>query len=228
MVNTILGRGVGHRDITALAMMAAEYVGVAVQADSPIRSGRSLVDSLKKDPAAVTFGIANSLGNANHQAVALALKAEGIHPAKARNVVFQSGANAITALLGGHVQVVPASVGLWIGPLKVGQVRLIAVSSAKRLGGDLAHVPTWREQGIDAVVSVWRMITAPPNLAPAQLAYWHDALRKTTDSPEWKRDLELHYQSDEFLVGTELAQAVDQLHVQLRGLLTDLDLAKKP
>jgi putative tricarboxylic transport membrane protein len=227
VVNTILGRGVGHREITALAMMAAEYVGVAVQADSPIRSGSALIGILQKDPAAVSFGIANSLGNANHQAIALALKSAGIHPGRARNVVFQSGANAITALLGGHVQVVPASIGLWIGPLKAGQVRLIAVSAPKRLGGEVAQVPTWREQGIDAVVSVWRMMTAPPGLSAAQLAYWHAALRKTTETAEWKRDLERHYQSDEFMVGAELAQAVEQLHVQLRGLLTDLELVKK-
>jgi putative tricarboxylic transport membrane protein len=106
-------------------------------------------------------------------------------------------------------------------------VRLIAVSSAKRLGGEVAQVPTWREQGIDAVVAVWRMITAPPNLTAAQLAYWHVALRKTTETPEWRRDLELHHQSDEFMVGAELAQAVERLHVQLRALLTDLDLVKK-
>jgi putative tricarboxylic transport membrane protein len=227
VVNTIMGRGVGHRDITMLAMMAAEYVGVAVRADSALKSGRGLIDLLKKDPAAVNFGIANSLGNANHQAVALALKVSGIHPAKAKNVVFQSGANAITALLGDHVQVVPASIGLWMGPLKAGQVRLIAVSSPQRLGGTVAHVPTWREQGVDAVVSVWRMITAPPGLTPEQAAYWHDVLRRTTRTPEWQRDLELNYQNDEFLAGREFAQAVDQLYAQLSALLGDIGLAKQ-
>lgn len=227
VVNTIMGRGVGHRDITALAMMAAEYVGVAVRADASVHSGRELIELLKKDPGAVSFGIANSLGNANHQAVALALKVSGIHPAKVKNAVFQSGANAITALLGDHVQVVPASIGLWVGPLKAGQVRLIAVSSPQRLGGAVAHVPTWREQGVDAVVSVWRMITAPPGLTPEQTAYWQDVLRKTTQTPEWKRDLERHYQNDEFLVGKEFAQAVDQLHAQLSALLTDIGLAKQ-
>jgi putative tricarboxylic transport membrane protein len=227
VVNTIIGRGVGHKEITSLAMMAAEYVAIAVRADSSIQGGRQLIELLKKDPAAVNFGIANSLGNANHQAVALALKAQGIHPGKARNVVFQSGGNAITALLGGHVQVVPASVGLWVSPLRAGQVRLIAVSAPRRLSGEMAQVPTWREQGIDAVTSVWRMITAPPGLTPAQIAYWQDALRKTTQTPEWKRDLERHYQSDEFMAGTELAEAIDQLYAQLRGLLIDLDLAKR-
>jgi putative tricarboxylic transport membrane protein len=227
VVNTIMGRGVGHRDITSLAVMSVEYVGVAVRADSQVKSGRQLIDMLRKDPQSVAFGVANSLGNANHQTVALAMKAQGIHPAKARIVVFQSGANAITALLGGHVQVVPASVGLWVGPTKAGQARLIAVSAPKRMGGEFADVPTWREQGVDAVVSVWRMITAPPGLTPAQVAYWQDVLHRTTRTPEWKRELEQNHQSDEFIAGAELSKTVDALYTQLHGLLTDLDLARK-
>jgi putative tricarboxylic transport membrane protein len=226
VVNSIIGRGVGYKDITPVAMMAAEYVGVAVKPESPFVSGRALLDALKKDLNVVTFGVANSLGNANHQAIALALKVDGLPPAKAKTVVFQSGANAITALLGGHVQVVPASVGLWVNPVKAGQVRLIAVSSPKRMSGQFANVPTWREQGADAVVSVWRMITRPPGLTPAQLAFWQDALKKTTESPEWKRDLEVNYQSDEFMAGKELVQGLDALYAQLKALLTDLELAK--
>ena len=226
VVNSIMGRGVGYKDITPVAMMATEYVGIAVKPESPFKSGRALLDALKKDISAVSFGVANSLGNANHQAIALALKVDGLHPAKAKTVVFQSGANAIAALLGNHVQVVPASVGLWVNPVKAGQVRLIAVTSPRRMSGQFADVPTWREQGADAVVSVWRMITMPPGLTPVQLAFWQDALRKTTETAEWKRDLETNYQSDEFMAGKELAQAVEVLYAQLKALLTDLELAK--
>jgi putative tricarboxylic transport membrane protein len=226
VVNTIMGRGVGYKDLTSLAMMSVEYVGVAVRADSALKSGREVIETLRKDPQALAFGIANALGNANHQTVALALKSQGIHPGKVRNVVFQSGGQSITALLGGHVQVVPASVGLWAAPLKAGQVRVLAVSAPKRLGGDFAQVPTWREQGVDSVVSVWRMISASPGLTAAQTAFWHDALKKTTATPEWKRDLETHYQSDEFMAGAELDKALDGLYVQLKVLLTDLELAK--
>lgn len=226
VVNSIMGRGVGHKELTPVAMMAAEYVGIAVKPESTIKSGRALLDGLKKDINAATFGVANSLGNANHQAIALALKVDGIPPAKAKVVVFQSGANAITALLGGHVNVVPASVGLWVNPAKAGQVRLIAVTSPKRMSGQFANVPTWREQGADAVVSVWRMISMPPGLSAAQLAFWQEALKKTTETPEWKRDLEVNHQSDEFMAGKELAVAVDTLYGQLKALLTDLELAK--
>ena len=76
VVNTIMGRGVGYKDLTSLAMMSGEYVGIAVRADSPLKSGRELIDTLKKDPQALVFGVSNSLGNANHQAVALASFAE--------------------------------------------------------------------------------------------------------------------------------------------------------
>ncbi|MNC92224.1 hypothetical protein D3C83_86110 [compost metagenome] len=78
-----------------------------------------------------------------------------------------------------------------------------------------------------AVVSVWRMIMASPGLTPAQVAFWRDALRKTTETAEWKRDLERNYQSDEFMAGAELDKSLDNLYVQLRALLTELELAKK-
>jgi putative tricarboxylic transport membrane protein len=226
IVNTIMGRGLGHKDVTPVAMVNGEYVALAVRADSALRSGRELIEVLRKDPQAATFGIANSLGNANHQSVALALKQSGIHPARTRNVVFQSGGAAITALLGGHVQAVPASIGLWVGPLKSGQVRLLAVSSPERIKGEFSNVPTWREQGVDAVISVWRMIMGPPGLSPAQTAYWENVLRRTTRTPEWQRELERNYQSDEFMVGAELRQAIEALHAQLTELLTELELAK--
>ena len=226
VVSSIMGRGPGYKDMTPVAMMAAEYVGIAVRPESPFGSGRALLDALKKDINAATFGVANALGNPNHQSVALALKAAGLQPAKAKTVIFQSGANAIAALLGNHVHVVPASVGLWVNPAKAGQVRLIAVTSPKRISGQFANVPTWREQGADAVISVWRMINMAPGLTPAQIAFWQDALKKTTETPEWKRDLELNYQSDEFMAGKELTQALDTLYVQLKVLLTELELVK--
>ena len=63
---------------------------------------------------------------------------------------------AITALLGGHIDAVPVSVGSWVPHMKTGAVRVIAVSSAQRLPGFFAGIPTWREQGANSVVSNWR------------------------------------------------------------------------
>jgi putative tricarboxylic transport membrane protein len=227
VVNPILGRGIGYRELTPIALVAVEYVGIAVRPDYHLQNARELIAAVKKDASAVTFGIANSLGNANHQVVALALKADHISPRQAKNVVFQSGSQAITAMMGKHVDVVPASVGSWVGPRKSGQVRVISVSSAKRLDGEFSDVPTLREQGLDVVVSVSRTITGSPGLSEPQIRFWRDALAKTFAMPEWKRELDLRYQNDEFLTGPEFKRYLDDMDAQLRALLAELGLIKK-
>jgi putative tricarboxylic transport membrane protein len=226
ITNNVMGRGPGHADITPIARLTGEYIAVAVRADSPLRSGRDLIDRLKKDPGALSFGVATSLGNSNHQAVALALKASGLDLRKARNVVFQSGGNAITALLGGHVDVVPASVSSWIGRLEAGESRLIAVAAPQRLTGVVAEVPTWNEQGVSAVVSNWRSVVGPRGMTAPQASYWIEALRKAVATAEWKRELERGHLTDEFLPGREFHKYLDEQHAQIRALLVDLELLK--
>lgn len=226
IANPIIGRGVGYRDLTPIARLTGEYIAIGVRVDSPLRTGKDIIAALKANPGALSFGIANSLGNSNHQAVARALQVAGVNAAAVKNVVFQSGGNAIAALLGGHVDVVPASMGVWIGPLKAGQIRLVAVSAPTRISGDFAAVPTWREQGLDAVVSNWRAMVGPPAMGAPQLAYWVSALKKVTETAEWKRELEDQYLSDEFLAGRELIRYFDQEHVELKAFLTDLRLVK--
>ena len=142
-----IGRsGPHYTELTPVAILFGEYIGIAVKADSPIKSGRDLIERLKKDPTAASFGIATSIGNINHQGVAGALKTAGVDIRKTRNVIFDSGALAITAMLGGHIDVVPVSVGLWVSHVTTGAVRVIAVSSAERLPGIFSGTPTWRER----------------------------------------------------------------------------------
>ena len=163
-----MGRNVApYTELTSVANQFGEYIGIAVKADSPIKSGRDLIERLKKESTAVSFGIATSLRNTNHQGAAAALKNAGVDIRKTRNVVFQSGALAIVAMLGGHIDAVPVSVGSWVPHMKSGAVRNIAVSSPRRLPGFFAGIPTWREQGANAVVSNWRGIFGPRGMTLA-------------------------------------------------------------
>jgi putative tricarboxylic transport membrane protein len=224
--NNVMGRGPGPSDITPIARLSGEYIAVAVRADSPLKSGREMMEILRKDPGALSIGVATSLGNSNHQAVALALKASGIDVRKAKNVVFQSGGNAITALLGGHVDVVPASVSSWVSRLKAGEVRLLAVAAPQRLTGEIAQVPTWREQGVNAVVSNWRSLIGPREMTASQVAYWEAVTRKATATEEWKQELERGHLTDEFLASAGFRKYLEEQQAQIRALLVDLELVK--
>lgn len=227
LTNHIAGRSpITYRDVTPLAILFEEYITVAVKADSPIKSGREIVERLKKDPGSVTFGVATSLGNSNHQSVAMPLKVAGIDLRKTRVVVFQSGGKAVTALLGGHVDVVPGSAGLMKKHVEAGTLRLVAVAAPQRLAGALAETPTWKEQGSNVVVSNWRGLTGPKGMTPAQIAYWDNAMRAFTQTATWKKELANRGWSDEYKTSGETRKTMEADYTELKGFLTELELAK--
>ncbi len=227
LTNHIMGRTkVTYTNLTPLAILFEEYIAVSVKADSPIKDGRDLLERMKKDATSVTFGVATSLGNPNHQGVAMALKRVGVDVRKARNVVFQSGGKAVTAMLGGHVDVVPGSVGLMQKHLEAGSIRIIAIAAPQRLGGSFAEVATWKEQGADAVVSNWRGLIGPGNMTPAQIAYWDNATRQFTQSEGWRQELEKKNWADQYKGSADTRKYMDEEYAELKGFLIEMELAK--
>lgn len=226
LANQAMGRS-AYTDLTPIAILFGEYIGIAVKADSPIKSGRDLIEQLQKNPAAHSIGIATSLGNINHQGVAGALKSAGIDVRKTRNVIFDSGALAITALLGGHIDAVPVSVGSWEPHMKTGMVRVIAVSAPERLPGFFSGIPTWREQGADSVVFNWRAMFGPKGLTAAQVAYWENTFQRLIETPEWKAEMSLRSGVTQFVRAAAMKKRMDEEYIGIKALLGDLELAKK-
>lgn len=227
--SALAGHAMGRSSLTSLtpvAILLGEYVGVAVKADSPIKSGRDLLERLQKDPAALSIGL-GTIGTINHQGLAEALRVAGIEVRKTRNVTFNSGALAVTALLGGHVGVVPVSLGSWAPHMKTGAVRVIAVSAAERLPGFYSGIPTWREQGANAVVFNWRAMFGARGMTAAQIAYWEAVFQRVTETPEWKADMEKRNGVTQFMGAALMQKRIDDEYPSVKAMLVDLDLAKR-
>ena len=73
-------------------------------------------------------------------------KAAGGDAKKLRTVVFQGGGEAITALMGGHIDVNSSAANNVVPHMEAGKLRVLGVAAPKRLGGVLAAAPTWYEQ----------------------------------------------------------------------------------
>jgi len=227
LTNHIIGKAAwSHKDFTPIAMLYDEYIGFAVKADSPLKSGKELLEALKTRPETIPIGIATSAGNTNHIAAAIAAKAAGGDVKKLRVVVFSSGGESMTALLGGHVGLVVTPSANLIPHLQAGRMRVLAVAAPKRLDGPLASVPTWREQGVSAVVANWRPVIGPKGLSAAQVAYWEDVFAKITRSDEWKTEVENVGGVNHYMNGRELAQYLDAQYAEFKIILSDLGLAK--
>ena len=226
LTNHISGSGPSYTEFTPISFLFGEYIAVTVKPDSPLKTARDIVERLKKDSGSLTFGIATSLGNPNHQAVATALRDAGIDIKKLKNVIFPSGGAASTAMMGGHVDIVPITAGFAAQMARQGQVRVLAVTSPARLTDVLASVPTWKEQGFDVIVSNWRSMVGPRGMTPAQVAYWEQAFQRFVESEEWKKELEANFWSSEYLRSAETRKYMDQDNTQVKAFLVELGLAK--
>ena len=210
LTNRILGRSpIHHADYTAIAMLFDEAQAFAVPADSPIRNGRDLIERLRKDPASVSISISTGVGTANQLAAVLMAKAGGIDLRKLKTVAFNSASEGVTATLGSHIDVVITTPFSIMPFVKTGKLRFIAIAVPRRMGGDLAQVPTWREQGIDSVVGAWRAVIAPRGLTETQVAYWDGIFAELVRSAEWRADLQKNYLLDTYMPSGKVRQFFD-------------------
>jgi putative tricarboxylic transport membrane protein len=216
-----------YADITPLALLFDEYIVTTVAAGSPIRTGKELLARLKADPSSLSIGIPGA-GGGGHLGFALAAKAAGVDVKKLRTVVFKSGGDSITALLGGHIDVAASTTAAPVPHQRAGKLRIVAIAAPKRLSGELANVPTWREQGVDVEFANWRGFVGPRDLTAPQIAYWERALAAVANTPEFKRDLERNFWVANSAGSEEMKKRLRAEHDELKALLTELGMAKAP
>lgn len=228
LTNHITGRSkIHHTDFTPIASLFNDYVVFAVNAESSIKDGKDLVARLKKDPQSVTIGFATAVGSHNHIAAGLLMKSIGGNPKDLKVVAYKGSADAITNVLGGHIDLVTTAGGNAAGHVAAGLMRVVGVAAPQRFADALAGVPTWKELGVDLVYGGFRSIVGPKGLAPEQVAFWEGALRKSTERPEWQADLRKNYWSNVFLGSKEFGKELDKDYAAMKSVLVDLGLAKQ-
>jgi putative tricarboxylic transport membrane protein len=216
---------INHTDLTPISILINEYIAFDVKPDSPLKTGRDLVAKLRADPGSVVVGISTSLGNINHIAFATVARAVGVDPKKVKTVVFSSSGASITALMGGHVDLVVGPVSIAGRHLESGKLRVLAVTSPLRRAGVFAGVPSWKELGVDAVVDNWRGLIAPKGLTAAQIGYWDETLARVFQTEEWKKEVDANYWDNAAKTSAESDKYLRQQYEELRQALVELALA---
>lgn len=214
-----------YGDFTPIAVLLDEYTVFSVRADSPHKTGAALLKQLAQQPEGVSIGI-TTRGGANHVALALAAKAGGADVKRLKIVSFKSNSESMTALLGGHIDLVASSASPAMGHFQQGRTRIVAISSPKRMTGALAQVPTWKEQGVAAVNSNWRALVGPKGLSAAQIAYWEEVAERMAKSDAWKKELGSNFWEHHLLRGQALRDFLEAENEEAKDILGELGLAK--
>ena len=227
LTNRITGASAtGYTDVTPITNLFNEYVLIAVRADSPFKTGGDFAARLRQDASAVSIAFSNVPGNHNHVAPALVAKAAGGEVEKLRFEVFDTGEKAAAAVLEGRMDAVSATAGTILKSASGGKLRLLGLTAPKRLGGALAGVPTWKEQGVDVVVATWRGVVGPRGMTPAQIAYWESVFLKLSFNDEWLAELNERGWDGTYLSSVETRRFLREQYTLMEGMLRELGLAR--
>ncbi|MDO9440279.1 MAG: tripartite tricarboxylate transporter substrate binding protein, partial [Beijerinckiaceae bacterium] len=207
---------------TPIARLTAEALVVVVPATSPIKTAKELADSVKADPAKVTWA-GGSAGGVDHILAALFTEAAGGDPKKINYIPFSGGGEALAAMLGGRVTAGISGYGEFEGQIKAGKLRVIGVSSSKRLE-NAPDAPTLKEGGVNLELLNWRSVVAPPGLSAEQRKTLSDAVEKMSKSKEWADILKARGWDNAYLGGAEFEAFMKTEEVRVSKVMRDVGL----
>ena len=165
------------KDFTWIACLTGYTFGLVVQASSPIKSIKDLVEFAKANPGTFTFGNTGT-GTSPHLAVEEFAQEAGI---KLQAVPYKGNAENMQAILGGHIMAASDATG-WGPHVDSGKLRLLATYGSKRTKR-WPTVPTLDELGYKTISDSPFGVCGPKNMEPAVVKVLHDAFKKTLDDP---------------------------------------------
>ncbi|SDF28876.1 tripartite tricarboxylate transporter substrate binding protein [Sporolituus thermophilus] len=201
----IMGKSpVSYKDFTPICGLAMDTLLLVVREDSKYKSVKDVIDDAKARPKGVSVG--GTSGTSDDAVMFYAMQDRT--GTEMKYVPYNSGGEVMTALLGGHVDIVWTNPGEALGHLQAKKVRALAVASKERLSA-LPDVPTLKEQGIDLVLAQFRGIIAPKDIPQEAVAYLETMFKKVAETPGWKEDyLKKNMVEGRFMNSKEFAQAL--------------------
>jgi putative tricarboxylic transport membrane protein len=209
--------------VTPIARLTEETQVIVVPANSPIKNAKDLADTVKKDVSKVTWA-GGSAGGIDHIMAALFAGAAGADAAKVNYIPFSGGGESLAAILGGKVTAGISGYGEYEGQIKAGKLRAIGVTSPQRLPG--VDVPTFKEQGVDLVITNWRCVFGAPGITPEQKKALSDAVDKMVKSATWKDILKQKGWDDAYLGGDAFAKFLKDEQARVGEVLKSVGLVK--
>ncbi len=211
-------------DVRWLGAVATDYGVVAVQPEAPWRTLDELLDHWREAPGSVVVSGGSAVGGQDHMKVLLLARAAGMDPRSVRYVPFDGGGEAMTALLGGFVNVFSGDVTQAESQHEAGNLRVLAVLAPARVEGVFSEVPTAEELGYPVEWVTWRGFYAPAGIADSTYNRWVGVLDTLADSPEWARAREQARLDPFLLSGEEFESFVREQVSEFRELSRRLGL----
>lgn len=181
---------------------------------SGITDMASLVEAAKANPGELTLALGGAWTSHDFLRISLEEK-EGI---QFKRMVYQGGAEAITSVASGDVDLAVPFVSEAIPQIEAGNVVPIAITSAERFDV-VSDIPTIKEQGVDYEHTMWRGLVAPTGTPQEIVDKLADAFEAAWNNPEYQAEAKEAGTMTEFKRGEEFEQFYLENHETYKAMI---------
>ena len=194
-----------EKDFVGVSMVASLPQIITAHPSQPFNDLAGLVAYAKANPGKINFASVGN-GSPSHIAGELLKSKAGIDMV---HVPYKGGGPAVTAALGGEVQILVVSIPPALQQVKAGKLKALAVTTLKRTPA-APDIPTVAEalNISDYDVDSWCAIFAPAKTPPAIIARLQSEVAKVVQLPEIREKLLLQGSAGVSSTGPELDKIV--------------------
>jgi putative tricarboxylic transport membrane protein len=201
-------------DFTPIGQIAEDATLLIVPQDSEFASLQDVIDAAEQ--SRLTVGV---VGTTGLDTIVFGLLEENAG-VEFERVVFESGGELVTALLGGDIVMASLNPSEVIGQLEAGDLKaLVAFAEKPYESGELADVPTAKEEGFDVAFTQYRGLLGPGGIQPEERQYWADALVAWTETDNFDKYIRDNYLISLIRTGQEFENYLQQYEKTIREVL---------
>jgi putative tricarboxylic transport membrane protein len=203
-------------DFTPIGQIAEDATLLIVPQDSEFGSLQDVIDAAKQ--SRLTVGV---VGTTGLDTIVFGLLEERAGVVFER-VVFESGGELVTALLGGDIVMASLNPSEVIGQLEAGDLKaLVAFAEKPYEGGELADVPIAKDEGYDVSFTQYRGLFGPGGIQPEERQYWADALVAWTKTDNYNKYIQDNYLISLIRTGQEFESYLQRYEQTIRKVLSE-------
>jgi putative tricarboxylic transport membrane protein len=220
------------KDMTPVSMMALDQFVLWVNADAPYKTASEYIAAVKAGgPNKFKMG---GTGSKQEDQI-LTAGIEKSTGTKFIYVPFKGGGEVAVQLVGGHVDSSVNNPIEAVAQWRAGKLRPLCVFDDTRMPykdkvtdtQSWGDIPTCKEAGVPTDYVMLRGIFMAPGVAPDQVAFYVDLLKKVRETPDWKDFMEKGAFNTTSLTGAEYRKWLEAAEAQHKQLMTEAGFMAK-
>jgi putative tricarboxylic transport membrane protein len=216
------GLDVGADKFQPLGAIGFDLNALSVAESSPYRTLKDLLTAAREKPKTISVGTTSPGGGAH----AMMFRLEKLSGARFNVVSFKSGAETVTAVMGGHLHATAENLGEVLGQVENRKLRILGIPAARRLTA-LPNVPTLKEQGYDIHAGALRAFVSPAGVPREAAKTLEDTLAKVHKSAAWREYMAKNMYEDVYMNADEFGKWLASQQTEMTQFLTEIGLANK-